>query len=156
MWLEIYRWYDTRLLGSRNLLLERRATPRFTSLEVISRFRIAFPGELQLPASRDPVFWTMNCGQSIRGRIRRLFFRLSDVSSVVHETGGITRSARIIPDMLVSPVLGNYMPGTLSQFAAVFHPGVDPAYAVDRISFEGPGSASYSSTCQVEILRTTR
>ncbi len=31
MWLEIYRWYDTRLLGTRNLLLERRSTPRFTT-----------------------------------------------------------------------------------------------------------------------------
>ena len=127
MWLEIYRWYDTRLLGPRNLLLERRAGPRFTALETISRFRIAFPGELRLPASRDPVFWTMNCGQSIRGRIQRLLFRVPDVSVVVHETGGITRSARIIPEVLVSPVLGNYLPGNLSQFAAVFHPGEDPA-----------------------------
>jgi hypothetical protein len=155
MWLEIYRWYDTRLLGPRNLLLERRASPRFKSLEILGRFRIAFPGELQLPASRDPIFWTMNCQQNIRGRIRRLLFRVPEISSVAHETGGTTRSARIIPDVLVSPVLG-YMPGTLSQFAAVFHPTVDPAYSVDRISFVGPGSASYDSSCQVEILRATR
>ena len=49
MWLEVYRWYDTRLLGPRNLLLERRAEPRFTSLETIGRFRLTFPGELRLP-----------------------------------------------------------------------------------------------------------
>ena len=33
MWLEVYRWYDARLLGPRNLLLERRAGPRFTALK---------------------------------------------------------------------------------------------------------------------------
>jgi hypothetical protein len=156
MWLEIYRWYDARLLGSRNLLLERRAGPRFTTLETIGRFRIAFPGEFRLPVSSDPVFWTMNCGQSIRGRFRRLLFRLKSVDGIIHETGGVTRWARVIPDVLVSPVLGNYWPDTLSQFAAVFHPSVNPTYSVDRVAFEVPGSASYSSGCQVEILRPMR
>ncbi len=156
MWLEIYRWYDTRVLGTRNLLLERRAVPRFAALESIGRFRIAFPGELHLPISRDPVFWTMNCPPSIRGRFQRLLFRPKSVYVTVHETGRVTRSARIIPDVLVSPVLGNYLPGTLSQFAAVFQPGENPAYSVDQMVFDGPGSASYSSSCQVEILRPVR
>ena len=66
------------------------------------------------------------------------------------------RSARIIPEVLVSPVLGNYLPGSLSQFAAVFRPGENPSYYVDRLVFDGPGSTSYSSSCQVEILRPAR
>ena len=153
MWLEIYRWYDTRLLGTRNLLLERRSTPRFTKLETIGRFRIAFPGKLQLPNSAAPVFWTVNCRQSTRGRMQRLLFRAPSVSIATHETGGSTRSGRILPDVLVSPVLGNYLPGNLSQFAALFRPGVNPGYSVDQLAFEGPGSKSYSSSCEVEILR---
>ena len=72
MWLEIYRWYDTRLLGTRNLLLERRAAPRFAALESIGRFRIAFPGELHLPISRDPVFWTMNCRPEHSGAVPKV------------------------------------------------------------------------------------
>ena len=153
MWLEVYRWYDTRLLGARNLLLERRSGPRFASLETIGRFRITLPGELRLPVSRDPVFWTMNCGQSIRGRFQRLMFPVPRVSATVHETVGLGRSARVIPEVLVSPVLGTYLPGTLAQFAAVFRPDVNPAYSVYRIAFEGTGIASYSSSCQGEFLR---
>jgi len=155
MWLEIYRWYDTRLLGPRNLLLERRPRPRFTSLETIGRFRMTLHDELRLPVSSDPVFWTMDCGQSIRGRLQRLLFRVPSVSAIAYEMGGIARSGRIIPEVLVSPVLGNYLPGSLAQFAEVFRPDGKPAYAVDRIAFEGPGIASYSSSCQVEILRAT-
>jgi hypothetical protein len=153
MWLDIYRWYDTRFLGPRNLLLQRRDAPRFTSLETVSRFRATLRDELRLPASRDPVFWTMNCAQSVRGSLQRSMFRVPTVSANIHESGGVNRSGRIIPEVLVSPVLGNYLPGTLTQFAAVFSPDGNPSYSVDRITFEGPGIASYSSSCEVEILR---
>jgi hypothetical protein len=153
MWLEIYRWYDTRLLGSRNVLLERRTVPRFTVLETIGRFRVAFPGTFQLPFSPDPIFWTMNCGQSIRGQVERVLFRVPSVFITIRDTAGVNRSARIIPELLVSPLLVSYFPGTLSQFAAVFHSSAPPAYSVDRIALWGPGSASYSSSCQVELLR---
>lgn len=156
MWLEVYRWYETRLLGPRNLLLERRAGPRFTAFETIGRFRIVFPGELHLPVSRDPVFWTMKCSHSTRGRLQALLFRIPRVNVTVHETGGVVRSARIIPEVLVSPVLGNYWPGKLSQFAAVFKPGFDQGYSVDQILFSDDGSASYSPSCEVEILRPAR
>jgi hypothetical protein len=156
MWLEIYRWYDTRLLGTRNLLLERRAAPRFGVLESIGRMRIAFPGELRLPTSHDPVFWTMTCGESIRGRVQKLLLRAENVYVTARDTGGVVRSARIIPEVLVSPVLGNYLPGSLSQFAAVFRPGENPSYYVDQLVFDGPGSTAYSSSCQVEILRPVR
>jgi hypothetical protein len=155
MWLEIYRWYDTRLLGPRNLLLERRITPRFTTLETIGHYRTSLRGELRLPVSSDPVFWTLECGQSIRGWLQRLLFRVPSVSAIIYETGGVARSGRIIPEVLVSPVLGNYLPDSLAQFAELFRPDGRPAYAVDRIAFEGPGIASYSSNCQVEILRAT-
>lgn len=40
MWLEIYRWYDTRFLGTRNLLLVRRAAPRFGALETIGKSKM--------------------------------------------------------------------------------------------------------------------
>ena len=48
MWLEVYRWYDTRMLASKHLLLERRAGPRFGVLQRSRRSRLAWPGELAL------------------------------------------------------------------------------------------------------------
>jgi hypothetical protein len=74
----------------------------------------------------------------------------------VHDASGLTRSARIIPAVLVSPVLGNYLPGTLSQFAAVFQGDADRKYSIDQIQIEDSGRAAYSPTCEVEILRPTR
>ena len=153
MWLEVYRWYDARLLGPRNLLLERRAGPRFTALETIGRFRMAFTGELRLPVSSDAVFWTMKCGYSMKGQLQKLLFRVPSVIMFFHEAGGFTRSARVIPEVLVSPVLGNYLPSSLSQFYAVFQPGFERGYSVDQVLFKISRSWSYSPTCEVEILR---
>jgi hypothetical protein len=153
MWLEIYRWYDARLLGPRNLLLERRAGPRFTRLETISRFRMESTGELRFPVSSDDVFWTVNCGYSTKGRLLKLLFRVPEVLMSVHQLDGSTRSARVIPEVLVSPVLGNYLPGDLSQFYAVFDPGGQRRYSVDHVLFNTSGNSAYSSSCDVEMLR---
>ena len=156
MWLEVYRWYDARFLGPRNLLLERRAEPRFTAFETIGRFRMAFTGELRLPVSSDAVFWTMKCNYSIKGQLQRLLFRVPAVSMSVHESSGLTRSARVIPPVLVSPVIGNDLPGNLAQFYAVFHPDAERAHSVDQIQLINSASASYSPTCEVELLRPIR
>jgi hypothetical protein len=154
MWLEIYRWYDTRLLGTRNLLLERRAAPRFGALESIGKSKVALSGALEIQRSGAAVFWTMKCGYSARGSIQKLLTRVPPVNMSVHETGGEVREARrILPGVLVSPVLGTYLPGNLAQFAAVFEPGTNPGYSVDRVEFGGDGTTSYASTCEVEFLR---
>jgi hypothetical protein len=153
MWLEIYRWYDTRLLGSRNLLLERRARPRFKSLETIGRFRLAFPWDLRLPPSRGDVFWTMRCGYSTTGQILKLLLRNPSAFISVREKSGATRSARVIPEMLVSPVLGNYLPGNLAQWADLFQASGDRGYSVSQIQFEDFGSVAYAPTCEAELLR---
>lgn len=153
MWLEVYRWYDARRLGPRNLLLERRSGPRFMKFETIGRFRMPFTGKLNLPASSNAVFWTMKCGYSMRGSLRKLLFRVPSAFMSVHEKGGFTRSARVIPEVLVSPVLGNYLPSSLAQFSAVFNPDSKPDYSVDQVQLESSGSAAYSPTCEVELLQ---
>lgn len=154
MWLEVYRWYDARLLGPRNLLLERRAEPRFKTLETVGRFRVAFPGELRLPVSNHAVFWTMKCEYSTTGRLLKLMLRPPRVLMSVHEANGSTRSGYdVIPGVLVSPVLGNYLPSSLSQFYAVFQPGLERDYFIHQVVFETSKSWAYSPACEVEILR---
>ena len=74
MWLEIYRWYNTRALTDRTLLLERRSFPRFDQLEKVAHFEQPFTGELKMPASQPGVFWTMQCGMSIWGELRKTLF----------------------------------------------------------------------------------
>ena len=153
MWLEIYRLYDTRKLGPNNLLLERRASPRFEALESIRRTRMNLLGEVRIPPSSVPVFWSLDCGYSAQGKVMKALARVPGTSIVVHTNDGATRSARVIPDLLGAPVMGTYLPADLEQFAAVFQAEGTPKFSVDRISFEGRGRMAYSDTCEMELLR---
>ena len=151
-WLEVYRWYETRWLGPRNLLLQRRAAPRFTGLDSVARFTVTVPHSLLLPPSTAPVFWSRRCGHSLTGKIRLLLFRVAATEMRVNYETGIVRRARIIPEMLGSPVMGTYLPATLAEFAAVFQPNGEIA-AVREIAFGGPGIGNYASACEVELWR---
>jgi hypothetical protein len=71
----------------------------------------------------------------------------------VREQSGATRSARVIPEMLVFPVLGNYLPGNLAQLAELFQAGVDRDYSVSQVQFANFGSVAYAPTCEAELLR---
>lgn len=157
MLLEIYRWYETRYLGPRNLLLERRMKPRFGGLETIGRSRVRVLDGIEIPSSSGPIFWTMECDYSPSGVIKKLFARSDIVTMSVHEKGGVTRNPqRVIPDLFVSPVLGNYLPKNLEQFAAIFQSDTNPTYSVDRIYFGGAGVSAYASVCETELLRPVR
>jgi hypothetical protein len=153
MWLEVYRWYDTRLLGARNLLMERRQRPRFQRLELINRARAPFGREVAIPQSRSPLFWTMNCQLSGTGEMRKLLFRIPDVTITVTQAQSPPISYRAIPNVLASPVLGNYLPNSLAGLAAVLNPAVAPNDAIQKFKLGGPGASSYNSTCEIELLR---
>ena len=156
MWLEVYRWYDTRYLGERDLLLERRTAPRFTRLERLSRAQTGFGQALRLPTAGGAVFWTMACGYSFEGKARKWLYRVPPVYMTVQAKDQASRTARVIPDVLVSPVMGTYLPEGLSQFAAVFSDGIQPGQVVTRLRLHGSGSRSYSPVCEVELLRPVR
>src|SRR5262249_32793499 len=69
-WLEVYRWYDTRFLGRRNILLERRSEPRFRRLERTGAFPLPLTRNLALPVSQTPVFWSVHCDLNVKGKLR--------------------------------------------------------------------------------------
>jgi hypothetical protein len=154
MWLEVYRWYDSRLLGPRNLLLERRARPRFGSLQFVMRRRCRLGDDVQLPALREPVFLTMKCSLSPAGMLANLLWRVPAVGmSVSH--GGQANSSRVIAALLTAPTLVNRGPGTLPELATLFRDG-GPAPmdgAVEKLVFVGPGLAYYEPGCEIEIYR---
>jgi hypothetical protein len=152
MWLEVYRWYDTRLLGKRNLLLERRSAPRFHELKPVGHFERPFAGVLEMPATESVVFWTMQCPQSASGALRKSLFRIPEVRMDVDGAEGSRRSFRLLPEVLGSPVLGSALPGDLPQFASVLDANAAVKPLVRKLSFSGPGLSSYSSVCAVEFL----
>ena len=149
MWLEIYRWYDTRLLARRSLLLERRAAPRFQSLQVESRFD-ARPAEgFAIPDSDSAVFWSMNCRMTAAGAVEKLLFRIPEVLMTVDGNA----PQRVIPEVLASPVMGNFLPENLREMGDLFTPGAS-AHTVKKFAFGGPGIGAYAATCPVEFWTT--
>ncbi|MGH9592607.1 MAG: hypothetical protein ACRD5L_05910, partial [Bryobacteraceae bacterium] len=86
MWLEVYRWYDTRLTGARSVLLERRLTPRFQGLKPVARFQMPIGAPLDMPP--DAQFWSIQCGQSAFGRLEKLVFRVPALRMRVDPYGG--------------------------------------------------------------------
>ncbi|HEY1496665.1 MAG TPA: hypothetical protein VGF49_19055 [Candidatus Solibacter sp.] len=151
MWLEVYRWYNTRLLGERNVLLERRAEPRFQRLESIGRTVTSPDAGLKFPASDAPVFWTMNCPLNAKGKVRKLVYRLTEVHALEKTCSGVRAPRRVLPAVLTTPVMGSSLPGSLAEFAAVFA-GTPLTCAVESIAFES-GLGSYSGRCEIEFFR---
>ncbi len=149
-WFEVYRWYNTRYVSPYHLLLERRTSPRFSSLQKTQSFAIDLSGELRMPASENVQFWKMTCGASYTGLLRNLLFRVSPVTVSILRDGRV-RTVRVIPELLVSPVIGS-MPGTLGQLARVFDPKT-PVLATPETMVFGGGTSNYSRTCQVGIFQ---
>lgn len=152
MWLEIYRWYNTRGLGTRHILLERRASPRFERLAPAGRQIVQPSAGLALPAFAEPSFWTMNCGSSFTGLLRKSFFRVPEVS--IETEGPVTsRTAyRVLVELLRSPVLGRALPSNIRELASLLDPNAKPEPRIEKVYFGGPGLSSYASTCSVEFL----
>ena len=153
MFLEVYRWYDSRLLGPRNLLLERRGSPRFSTLETVGQFQIPFSGEFSLPASRRPVLFKMRCPYSSKGQLLKTLFRLPPVLMAVRSVGGSVRTRRVIPDLLVSPVMGSHLPNDLAQFQELFLPGSAKGRFVDQVRLTTSQPSAYLPACDVELLQ---
>jgi len=152
MWLEVYRWYQIRIVGTSNLLLERRNVPRFTDLQTISRTREPFADGVSIPDSSEPVFWRMQCPLTSAGKIRSVLLRIPEVTMRLSDRRDRGETFRVVVPVLSSPSLGNYLPSTLAEFAAIFSSDETPGFYVKRLTFGGPGLPYYGN-CEVELLR---
>jgi hypothetical protein len=153
MWIEAYRWYDTRLLGSHNLLLERRSAPRFTRFDPLTHERLRIGDESRIPLSSQVIFWSMRCQLTTNGKIRAMLFRVLDVTMAVHKANRQTNSFRVLPAVLGTPSLRTHLPSDLEEFAAVFSASEASSAPIEVLTFGGPGMSAYSPTCAVELLR---
>ena len=154
-WLEIYRWYDTRLLaGPRSLLLERRAKARFGRLVAMRSFELPIRDTLYLDATQ--AFWTYRCPPSAEGRLRKLFFRVPEVSMTVEHVGLRSGVSRVVMEVLTAPVPGSHLPDSLEELAALLDPRgrVQPVEGegLTKVRLGGEGLASYAPACHVEVF----
>lgn len=153
MWAEIYRWYETRMTGSRTLLLERRSMPRFSRFETAGRTRLYSTDSLEIPESAQPIFWTMNCPLTDIGKVSALLFRVPEVTMTVETAKGNARIFRVPVAVLGAPSAGNHLPTDLQEFAQVFSANGTPEFSIRKITFGGSGMWAYAAKCSVEYMR---
>jgi len=149
-WAAAYRWYQTRAVGKRHLLLERRDQPRFGHFESIRSSTMQFGESIVVPTSVDPLFWTMHCSLNREGKLRALFLSVPEVTMAVHYENGHKKTFRSLEQEGPSP--GN-LPVNLAQFAHMFDGRPSPDTAVQSLQFGGPGGSSYQQTCLLQFFR---
>jgi hypothetical protein len=152
-WAEVWRWYDTRLLGTRNLLLERRAEPRFTHFEPVAQRNVRFGESLPMPLSAEG-FWSVQCSLSTMGKLRALLLRVPPVMMDVNEEGKSAESFRVILPVMGAPSPGDFLPSSLAEFAEVFRDGGVRDFSVASVRFKSLGRNAYRPECQVRFFRT--
>lgn len=153
-WAEIYRWYSTRAVGDRYLLLERRQQPRFARFEFVASRDVQFGEVIPFPQSQQPLFWTLNCSLSTQGKLGSALFRVPEVIAIISLRNGHKKVFRSILPVLQSPSPGTYLPVNLARFAEVFSDQPNPDFSVVDIKFAGPGTSSYQPTCHMQFLQT--
>ena len=151
MWLQIYRWYNTRLRGTRALLLERRSVPRFERLRSLGHSAMNPSVPFTVPALQSPVFWRVSCAYSPIGTVEKLFLRVPEVTMRFDGPAGDTPTFRSLPDVLNGPVPGNSPAGDLAGLATLLDPTPFKPLPL-TVHFGGPGLSAYSSTCDLEYL----
>jgi hypothetical protein len=148
MWLQIYKWYDTYLYTTKNLLLVRRSMPRFKSIRQIQSALQPVGEGITFPAGNSEPLWTINCPLTTKGKLVRTLFRIPDVSMNIYTSPDDALPKRVIMPMLTSPSLGPNLPTTLEQFADVFS-GEFPRQPNVRLTFDGDGLKFYEPACTV-------
>ena len=152
MWLEIYRWYNTRRVGTLRVLLERRTTPRFARLVSTGQQIIRPTDGLTLPALAGPSFWKMKCASNFTGSLLKSFFRVPEVFIQLEDLDKKRTTYRVLVELLQSPVLGGSLPANLKELASLLETNAVPEPRIQKIYFSGPGLSSYTSACSVEFL----
>ncbi len=144
MWTEAFRWYETRLAGSRHVLLERRAAPRFSELQLVRKFDVPVASIFSLAGN----FQSISCGYRPAGTVRRFLLRIPVVRMAVNGRD----VGRVPMEVLSSPMMWSPLPGNLAELASFFEASNVPGSAGGTMSFGGPGLDDYGPVCQVEIF----
>jgi hypothetical protein len=147
MWLEAYRWYDARKMGSRHLLLERREKARFSELRPVLKFDAPLDLAIELTTDKTPEFWSLSCGYRTVGWLRKVLLRVAPVTMFVDgESAG-----RVPVEVLSSPMMWNPMPSSLAELGELFEASSVPR-KMASVSFDGPGVVNYGPVCQVQTF----
>jgi len=150
-WAAVYRWYGTRTLGKRFLLLERRKQPRFDHFQPTASATVGFGETIPIPKSTELFFWTTHCSLNPQGELRALLLWVPEVTMAVQLENGQKATFRSL--MQDGPSPGNPFPINFAQLRQLFDDRPDSGSFAQTLQFGGPGASSFHKTCLLQFWR---
>lgn len=150
MWHSLYNWYEGTSYHdplSEMLLLQRRATPRFQTIEPLRQLECDVRDFIEIPASDHPVLMQVKMPLNLKGLLAKVFFRVPEVDIEILSNAGY-RIYRIVPDTLENPMLINFLPISLEDVQQVLTSN-QTATRMYGVKFSGDGLPLYQSKIQV-------
>ncbi len=114
------------------------------------------PGTLPLPVSHDNEFWSLQCETPVADTLRKLLFRVPMPTMTVVAADGSSRTFRSITNVISSAVMGNSLPATLPEFAALFDGTRAPAVENRALVFGGSGARLIGPQCEAQVFEPVK
>ncbi len=136
-WIELYRWYDLVDAEGDKLLLERRATPKWSGARPIDRTTVDFARTYAIPpAAGGLVFLKADLELSLWGRIKALLYKVDPPLIRVEYKNGGAATYRMVWRNAVGGFVASNMPYDLDAAIQMFRGG--SAAEVAGVSFDDP------------------
>jgi len=119
-WNTILPNYDISLMDKNRLLLKKKSQYKNIVLNNIKTEVYTFEEAIKIPETEGLVFAKIKITTTFLGKIITVLFRGNPSDITIKYGNGEVATFRIISDTLQTPVLINYVPRNIQQFAALF------------------------------------
>lgn len=170
MWLTLYKWYDAEKLGdslspsihykkiqgntqndlSPLMLLRRRQSPRFKTIEQLECEEYQIGEFINVPDSSQPVIMKAALKLNIMGKLSKIFWKIPEVHLELLADSGYHKF-RFIPEMLQEGLMLNPFPLNLNDIAFVTQKN-QMRGNIYHWKISGPGASLYERIIKIEYL----
>jgi hypothetical protein len=150
-WLSIYKWYEPCVSSESVLLLRRRESPRFETLEPVGTAEYRRTEDVQLPEGTGPLLVKISLDLSLTGKLVKTFYRISPVKIALVDDAGREIEYRVVPDTLKNGIFLNYLPLDLDQ-AGLLLTGT-AATKICSFGLFGEGLKMYQDKMSVQFIK---
>jgi len=118
-WLSLLKWYkvDSNSSLRSPLLVKRTQEPSFNDLRFLKKKEYNIDELIEIPYSNHPIVAKINMDLSIWGKIRKTFFRITEVTMVLKRSSASEIIFRVVPATLKNGLVINFLPQSFREMA---------------------------------------
>jgi len=126
------------------LLLEKQAAAKSANNPIpLEKTSIKLNEWVEVPAANHPLLAGLELRLGWWGQVRKILFRIPEVTVDVQTVSGETRTYRLVPDTASNGILLNFLPEDLHAFNDLLRGHFPPTEAIVRFRISGPGSSYF-------------